>query len=107
MSGSDCVVTARIVGSVFQVGIKPAEVGSLVRQAPWLSLERIDGQMVPVVRFLRRAGVTDVERVIRAYPRILCASVRGELVPRVSDGYMVNREGARAGAGGLVCKFLM
>lgn len=58
--------------------------GSLIRRAPWLVLESIDGQMLPVVNFLSRAGVTDLERVIRAYPKILSSSIRGELAPRVS-----------------------
>lgn len=69
--------------TALKVGIKATNIGSLVRQAPWLVLQRIDGQMLPVVRFLRRAGVVDVERVVRAYPRILCANIRGELAPRV------------------------
>lgn len=67
------------------MGIKAANVGSLIRQAPWLVLEPIDGQMQPVVTFLRRAGVFDVERVLRAYPKILVADVRNDLVPKVSD----------------------
>lgn len=67
-----------------QVGIKATNIGSLIRQAPWLALQRIDGQMLPVARFLRTAGVVDMERIVRAYPRILCASIRGELAPRVS-----------------------
>lgn len=67
-----------------QVGVKAADVGSLIRQAPWLVLENIDGQMLPAVKFLTRVGVTDLERVVRAYPKILCASIRGELAPRVS-----------------------
>lgn len=33
---------------------------------------------------MRTAGVVDMERIVRAYPRILCASIRGELAPRVS-----------------------
>lgn len=66
------------------MGIKAAEIGSLIRQAPWLVLQDIDAQMLPVVKFLSRAGVTDMERVLRAYPKILCASVRDELAPRVS-----------------------
>lgn len=66
-----------------EVGIKATNIGSLIRQAPWLVLQRIDGQMLPVARFLRTAGVVDMERVVRAYPRILCASIRGELAPRV------------------------
>ncbi|CBJ32380.1 conserved unknown protein [Ectocarpus siliculosus] len=66
-----------------EVGIKSTNIGSLIRQAPWLVLQPIDGQMLPVVRFLRIAGVVDVERVLRAYPKVLCASIRGELAPRV------------------------
>lgn len=66
-----------------KVGIKATNIGSLIRQAPWLVIQRIDGQMLPVAMFLRRAGVTDMERVVRAYPRILCSSIRGDLAPRV------------------------
>ncbi|CAM9230890.1 unnamed protein product [Ectocarpus sp. 12 AP-2014] len=66
-----------------EVGIKSTNIGSLIRQAPWLVLQPIDGQMLPVVRFLRIAGVVDVERVLRAYPKVLSASIRGELAPRV------------------------
>lgn len=66
-----------------QVGIKAANIASLIRQAPWLVLQPIDGQMLPVARFLRIAGVTDVERIVRAYPKVLCASIKGELAPRV------------------------
>lgn len=69
-----------------KVGIKSTNIGSLIRQAPWLVLQPIDGQMLPVVRFLRIAGVVDVERVLRAYPKVLSASIRGELAPRVSEG---------------------
>lgn len=68
-----------------KVGMKAANVGSLLRQAPWLVVERIDGQMLPVVRFLRRVGVFDMERIVRAYPKILCLNVRSDLVPRVRD----------------------
>lgn len=52
-------------------------------------LQPIDGQMLPVVRFLRIAGVMDVERVVRAYPKVLCASIKGELAPRVSEGFTI------------------
>lgn len=68
-----------------KVGIKAANVGSLIRQAPWLVSERIDGQMLSVVRFLRRVGVFDMERIVRAYPKILAANVRSDLVPKVSN----------------------
>ena len=75
------------------MGIKAANVGSLVRQAPWLALERIDGQMVAVVEFLTRAGVTDLERVVRAYPKVLCLSVKDDLAPRVrwSSNFFLSR----------------
>ncbi|CAM9714409.1 unnamed protein product [Scytosiphon promiscuus] len=66
-----------------EVGIKATNIGSLIRQAPWLVLQPIDAQMLPVVRFLRIAGVMDVERVVRAYPKVLCATIKGELAPRV------------------------
>lgn len=68
-----------------KVGMKAANIGSLLRQAPWLVVERIDGQMLPVVRFLRRVGVFDMERIVRAYPKILSSNVRSDLVPKVRD----------------------
>lgn len=46
-------------------------------------LQPIDAQMLPVARFLRIAGVFDVERVVRAYPKVLCANIKAELAPRV------------------------
>lgn len=67
------------------MGIRATNIASLIRQAPWLVLQPIDGQMLPVTTFLRIAGVTDVERVVRAYPKVLCTSIRGDLAPRVSE----------------------
>ncbi|CAN0389915.1 unnamed protein product, partial [Discosporangium mesarthrocarpum] len=70
-----------------KVGLKAFELGSLFRQAPWLVNQHIDGQMLPVVRYLRGLGVYNMERVVRAYPRVLCASVEKDLAPRVDFLY--------------------
>ncbi|CAM9885935.1 unnamed protein product [Chrysoparadoxa australica] len=66
-----------------EVGIKAFELGSLLRDAPWLAEKSIDGQLRPVVKYLQECGVSDMERVIRAYPQILVASIDEQLEPIV------------------------
>ncbi|CAM9614878.1 unnamed protein product [Phaeothamnion confervicola] len=70
-----------------EVGVKPSEVGSLLRQAPWLAECPIDGQLRPAVAYLRgdAVGVTapGLERIVRAYPRALAESVEQDLAPRI------------------------
>ena len=60
-----------------------AQVGSLLRQAPWLLQANLDFTVKPVLAFLRNWGVQKLDIVVRAYPQVLLADVKTELGPRL------------------------
>jgi hypothetical protein len=66
-----------------EIGIPTRNVGSLLKQAPWLPNYDIDEIYRPVVRFLGEVGVEDTERIIRAHPHVLLSDVEADLEPRV------------------------
>ena len=45
----------------------------MLQQAPWLPTYDIVTQLRPVVQYLALIGVTNIERVLRAYPQVLLA----------------------------------
>jgi hypothetical protein len=55
-----------------EVGIKVDQQGlmSMLKQAPWLAEYDIQSQLRPVALYLAFIGVTDIERVLRAYPQV-------------------------------------
>jgi hypothetical protein len=55
-----------------EVGVKVDQQGlmSMLKQAPWLAEYDIQSQLRPVVLYLFFIGVTDIERVLRAYPQV-------------------------------------
>jgi hypothetical protein len=57
-----------------EVGVKVDQQGlmSMLKQAPWLAEYDIQSQLRPVVMYLAFIGVTDIERVLRAYPQVQC-----------------------------------
>ena len=56
------------------MGVKVDQQGlmSMLKQAPWLAEYDIQSQLRPVVMYLAFIGVTDIERVLRAYPQVQC-----------------------------------
>ncbi|KAG5187906.1 mTERF-domain-containing protein [Tribonema minus] len=57
---------------------------NVLRQAPWLAEHDLETQLRPVARYLQESlGIRDMQRVLRAYPQILCCSITKDLEPRV------------------------
>lgn len=67
------------------VGFKARGLGSFFRRAPWFLHESTLNILPPIVSYLRSSlGISDIEKIIRAYPEILSSDLEKDIIPIIS-----------------------